>query len=346
MADTYHPHTSILAAALRDQPVQLGALNTDNIRKLLDTASYHGVSALIDQKINNQQILGMAHTEKTRLSSFSKITAANDLLLNAFTRKTLDLLGEKQIPGLLLKGTAIACNYFDDSYLRTRCDTDLLIRESDKQDVVNLLSANHYRVSGVDNRKYASKQFSAILGTTPGMAAAFDIHWKLSNRTLFNNILQFDECWDARQPVKQLGKNAFTLSPVHLLIHACIHRIAHGRNSDRNRLIWLYDIHLITSAFCDEEFDTFLEMAITKGIGALCADGLVMSQYYFGTRYPGGYLTELSSKKSEEKTAPLINAAKLRWALADIQALKGAGAKAGLISDLLFPKRAGTTADL
>ena len=339
MPDTHHPHTLILAAALRGARLQLRAFRKSGVTKLFDTASRHGISQLIYQKVLDQQIQGLAAEEKAQLTKFTNIGVVRDMLLNDSTQKTVGLLAENHIPALLLKGTAIACKYYDETYLRTRCDTDILIREQDKQVIRDLLTANGYAISGFDSRKYASKQFAAFLNPDSAIGTTFDIHWKLSNRTLFHNALQFDECWEDRQPVKQLGKDAYTLSAVHLLIHACIHRIAHGRNSERNRLLWLYDIHLISSNFSNSELDSLLKTAKAKGIGTLCADGLIMSQYYFGTHYPQGYLTELMSQKSEETTAKLIDASRFRWAFADIHALKGAGAKLGLIRELLLPAR-------
>lgn len=322
---------------MRGRPLQLDKLGQTSAANLLNTVKRHGILQIIHREILNQHIQGLPTAITSQLAYLANIGIARDILLNEATQKTLLLLAENNIPALLLKGTPIAHKYFSDTFLRTRLDTDLLIREQDKQLTSDLLETNNYTIFGLDHRKHTSKQFIAGLDNNTPLVTTFDIHWKLSNRTLFNNSLQFDECWKARQSVKQLGENAFSLSAEHLLIHACIHRIAHERNRDRNRLIWLYDIHLIASEFSDREFGSFLNMAITKGIGALCADGLIMSQYYFGTRYPRSYLTELMRQKSDEATAKLITASKLRWAMADIHALRGYGAKFGMLREMLIP---------
>lgn len=296
----------ILAAALRGKPLRLGSFRQPGITRFLKSAGKHGLSQLINQKICDHQIQGLPVEEVTKLAQLSNIKVAYDIILNESTQKSLELLADHQIPVLLLKGTAVAFKYYDDSSLRTRCDTDLFIREQDRDRVAELLAANNYAIHGYERRHYVSKQFIAGLNGNSPAATTFDIHWKLSNRTLFNNILQFDECWEMRQPVKQLGESAFTLLPTQLLLHACIHRIAHGRNSDRNRLIWLYDIHLIITSFSEIEFDAFLEMAKARAIGTLCADGIIMSQYYFGTRFPRDYLAKLTRNQSKETSAKLI----------------------------------------
>lgn len=77
------------------------------------------------------------------------------------------------------------------------------------------------------------------------------------------------------------------------MIHACIHRIAHGRNTERNRLIWLYDIHLMAQAMSDTELDLFLERARQKAIAMLCADALETCQEIFNANLPDDLLGRL-----------------------------------------------------
>lgn len=240
---------------------------------------------------------------------------------------------------LLLKGTPIAFQYYQAPYLRTRCDTDLFIRAADTNLAAQVLASNGYRLSGLDQGSYASKQFVALSPFRQDFAVSFDIHWRLSNRVIFNNILQFEECWERRQPLPELGRNAYMLSPPQLLLHACIHRIAHGRNTMRNRLIWLYDIHLITNRFsaAAEEFDRFRRLALEKQVGMLCLDALVMCRYYFHTTYPAGYLTAMTHNDYQEPSAHLLHASKPSWAFADLLALNTLHERLAFADELLFP---------
>jgi hypothetical protein len=282
-------------------------------------------------------VRGLGDEDRDTLSKETRSHAAHDLLHNQATSQTLDLLKGANIPALLLKGAPIAFLYYGDSYLRPRCDTDIFIRPTDTNRAADILSSNGYQISGLGLRTHSSKQFSAFHPTGHGLGFSFDMHWKLSNRVLFNDILQFPECWQTRQPVPQLGCNAYTLSAAHLLLHACIHRIAHGRNTDRNRLIWLYDIHLITSAFSSDDFDRFQNLAIQKQVGTLCQDALVMCQYYVRTAYPEGFLIALARHRRREPTAGLIKASKRRWATADLLALKTPRERLAFAGELLFP---------
>ncbi|MEE4243753.1 MAG: hypothetical protein V2I36_20005, partial [Desulfopila sp.] len=128
--------------------------------------------------------------------------------------------------------------------------------------------------------------------------------------------------------------------------HACIHRIAHGRGSERNRLIWLYDIHLLWNAMDEEQRAAFIKKALAKKIGAVCADALRVCDELFGTvgeasaatdssAEPQSPLTRLLQNKANEPTAPLVNAGKLRWAWADLMATPGLRARLQFAGELI-----------
>ena len=337
MPDTYHPNVLLLATALTGSDIQVSRISRKAAEQLRQTARKHGVMTLFHWCAQEGNVHGLTEADRDALNTTTRAQVIHDLLLNADTNKTLDLLASADIPALLLKGTPVAFRYYKDTYLRTRCDTDLFIRTEDIQATAEVLSTNGYQISGLGQRTNASKQFCAIRSTCRGLGATFDIHWRLSNRILFNHILRFEECWTARQPLPELGSNAYTLSPAQLLLHACIHRIAHGRNTERNRLLWLYDIHLITSRFSDEAFGQFQQLAIEKQVGTLCRDALVMSQYYFRTTYPERYLSGLARNHRREPTARLLQASKLRWAFADLIALKTLREQLAFAGELLSP---------
>lgn len=337
MPDTYHPDLLLLATALIGRPVKLPGPSRPLAKRLLRSAGEHGVTQLLARRVREGSVHGFTDEERDTLNKSARSQAAYDLLLNEATSKTLDLLKAANVPALLLKGTPVAVLYYPDTYLRTRCDTDILIPTTDTQRAAGVLAAHGYQISGLGGRTYSSKQFSAVHVTERGFGSSFDIHWRLSNRVLFRDLLQFDACWETRQSLPRLGNNAYTLSPADLLLHACIHRIAHGRNTERNRLIWLYDAHLMASSFSSEDFVRFRELAIEKGVGTLCQDALAMCQYYFRTSSPEGYLAALARNRRQEPTAGLVKASKRKWAIADLMALKTRHEKLAFAGELLSP---------
>ncbi|MCB2262495.1 MAG: nucleotidyltransferase family protein [Candidatus Thiosymbion ectosymbiont of Robbea hypermnestra] len=339
MSDTYHPHVLLLARALSGRRVQVPRGSEKATTRLLKTARNHGVEAMFDRRRQEGVVQGLVDEDRTASRAKNRDYAAHDLMLTAVIRQTLDLLAAANIPALLLKGTPIGFRYYQAPYLRTRCDTDCFIRAADREMAAGILASNGYRIAGLDQRFHSSRQFGATRRSRQGSAVSFDIHWKLSNRTLFDDILPFEECWKTRRPLPELGGNAYMPSPPQLLLHTCIHRIAHGRNTMRNRLIWLYDVHLITQGFSAEDFDRFRRLAIEKRVGMLCLDALVMCQYYFRTTYPERYLVTLTRNRRQEPSARLLRASKPRWVLADLWALETPREKLAFSRELLFPPR-------
>jgi hypothetical protein len=353
---------------------------------------------LLNEQLQRDTVTGLGESLKRELKQAAYPQVAQDMLMNEATRQILDLLAANEFPALLLKGTPVAHLYYPQTYLRPRCDTDIYIKECDAENVKALLEANGYEIGGELQREHASKQFTAGSRPFQHVVTTFDIHWKPSNRVLFWNMLPFGECYADKQAVPQLGENAWTLCTADLLLHACIHRIGHGRNTERNRLLWLYDIHLLWMAMDDPAREAFISKALDKKIGAVCADALEISAELFGSdvgaialsgrdsiddhsrakacshksnspvgaapgressavetcsdtvgaapvetssttvggsSFAAGDSARLRSQSRKEPTAKLIEASKLRWALADLAALPGLKAKFAFTRELL-----------
>ena len=307
--------------------------------ELLRTAARHGVSQMLDKRAREGSAKGLSADARKQLGEATRVQAALDLLLNDSTAKTLRLLAENEIPVLLLKGTPVAHLYYDHSYERPRCDSDLYIAEQDVSRTAELLAASGYQVSGLGGRPYSSKQFGAATNPFQNAWMTFDIHWKLSNRILFQTTLPFEDCWQGRQPVAALGPGACAPCAIDLLLHACIHRIGHGRNTERNRLIWLYDVHVMVNVMDEDELQQFAIKAAERKVGVLCADALEVTEELFGTRPTSELRAQLRTNYKREPSAPLINASKLRWAWTDFWALEGFGNKVAFARELLAGKK-------
>ncbi|MDX2477662.1 MAG: nucleotidyltransferase family protein [Gammaproteobacteria bacterium] len=322
-----------LAQAITGQATSLEEFDDDEILK---QAGLHGVDILLYTQVHAGTVTGLSETLKKNLKSRVYTQVVHDMALNDATQKLLDLLATNQIPALMLKGTPVAFLYYPDTYLRSRCDTDIYIDEYDLKRTAELLSAHNYELSGLGTRKHSSKQFVAAIESVQKQFLHFDMHWMLSNRVLFRSTLPFKECLQSSQPVAGLGSNAHALSITDLMIHACIHRIAHGRNTERNRLIWLYDIHLMAEAMGDTGLDLFLVKAKQKSITVLCADALKTCQAIFNTSLPEHFLADLKTDSKREPSAQLIKASKLRWAWEDLRTLPGVSEKIAFVRELLF----------
>jgi hypothetical protein len=117
-----------------------------------------------------------------------------------------------------------------------------------------------------------------------GTGCDLDVHWKISNPILFADMFAFDELESNSIRIPSLSQYARTLSPVNSLLFACLHRIAHHNNIER--LIWLFDIHLLAEKLTEREFEEFWEIAEQKKLKTICWNGLTAAKEWFNTILP------------------------------------------------------------
>ena len=68
---------------------------------------------------------------------------------------------------------------------------------------------------------------------------------------------------------------ARALGPVDALLLACIHRVAH--HDDCEKLLWIYDIHLLAHGMDRRRLKQFATRAAEKRIRAVCLRGLSLA---------------------------------------------------------------------
>ena len=97
-----------------------------------------------------------------------------------------------------------------------------------------------------------------------GSSVDVDLHWRSSNSPALARLMDYEEMQARAVPVPSLGPAAFAPCPVHALLFACIHRAGHEHAPMyvdgvavpvKDRLIWLYDIHLLASKMQGAELE-------------------------------------------------------------------------------------------
>jgi hypothetical protein len=92
-----------------------------------------------------------------------------------------------------------------------------------------------------------------------------------------------------------------TLNAPASLIYACFHRAGHFSHSG-DRLIWLYDIHLLCQSLSAQEADFFCRKVKALEIHTLAADAIQNAQYWFATLLPSA-LASLARTPPEQQEA-------------------------------------------
>jgi len=268
--------------------------------------------------------------------------AAIDLLREAELRQLVTELSTSSISALLMKGAQLAYSHYPRPDLRPRLDTDLLIPEHATAATGAVLARLGYGPAGHVSGRFVMSQESYVKrrGTQP--LHTVDVHWKIANPQVFLGVLSYEDLISSSVPVPQLGASARGLSDVHALLVACVHRVAHHFDSDR--LIWLYDIHLIASRLGHAQWTAFSALAVERRVATVCRRSLARAIEAFGADVPSTVLTVLTdaSARDAEPTArylasPSAGLRQVDVLVGDLRALRSWGHRWQLIKEHVFP---------
>jgi hypothetical protein len=303
---------------------------------LLQAANEHGVAALL----TGAAIQSWPDDVQQALRE----TRRGDAVIEALRRQALQQLAaafaERDIQCLVIKGAQLAYTHYPQPWLRPRVDTDLLIRPADRERADAALRALGYLPKTQISGTLVNHQLQYERDDRYGLTDTIDLHWKVTNPHLFADVLTFDELIGAAQPIPRLGQ-ALGPSAAHALLLACVHRVAHHRNSDL--LMWLHDIHLLAGSLDASERDEFVELARRKRVRAICADGLDKAQRQFATVHPPGWLDRLADAGGEsEPSAAFLQPGvrRIDMLLWDLRALGGWARRLRLVRETVFPPAA------
>lgn len=259
--------------------------------------------------------------------------------------RTLGELHGAGIEPVLIKGTPLAYSLYSSPLLRTRGDTDLVIAHNERQRVHDtLLALGYQRNTGVSG-DFVSYQAS-YTSEADGGAHTLDLHWKINNSQLLSQLFSYDELRTAAEPLPALCPHALGASRVHALLLACMHRATHRQNPyyvdgvalyEGNRLIWLYDLHLLGNQLSEAQWQEFCVLAERKGLQAVSLDGMQQATLAFHTRYPDFVIAALARPGPAEPAADYLNGGKLRQQWMDFCALGTASRRLHFLRELVFP---------
>jgi len=109
-----------------------------------------------------------------------------------------------------------------------------------------------------------------------------DLHWRIAIPRVFADAMAFDEIRSRAISVPSLGISARTCGLADALLLACLHRVAHHR--DTPDLLWLWDIHLLAERVRRDQLTVFVAAASRARMCSVCVRGLELAHEHFGTR--------------------------------------------------------------
>jgi len=232
-------------------------------------------------------------------------TAARDeamvsMVIEGESRRVLGLMSEAHIPGLLLKGSALAYWAYPQPQLRACSDIDLLLSSrSAAEQLSDLLTASGFERAETSGELVAYE----LLCRRPVFGdwhIEIDIHWRLANSPLFANLFTFDELMADSIALPNLALNARGLEPVHALIHACMHRALNLSIGVGDKLKWQYDLEVLRANFTSVDWSRLVDLSIRKGLAGVVRNALENAARTFESQLPHEWINALARAETAE----------------------------------------------
>jgi len=273
-----------------------------SVEVMLSAAAEEGILALLNDSVDRMPAEFVSTEFRVALRGAARVETAKELLRMSHAREVVAALSVMGIATLVLKGTAMAYWLYAEPSHRPRCDLDLLVesREAAQRAVAVLQGEDYAVVADVGVASSAEFEVALQRRTPGGLVHTIDLHWRLVNHASLSRGFTFSELWAGRIPIPKLHAQAFGLGRVHALVHALLHRVTNFPSGTQDRLIWLYDIHLLAGGFGVAEWDSVLTLCAGKGIATPCLDGLNATRTAFGTTVPEAVITAMQAMTAAE----------------------------------------------
>ena len=327
--------TDNLAALLRNEPIAWSALQVTP-EQFVDTCRAHDLAALIHSRIGTLRS-DWPSSVRELLAERVRGDAVEELLRRREIIAVLDALAAKGVSPILFKGTPLAYQVYEAPHLRPRSDTDFLIPRAYVDATRQVLESVGYSSTVYCSGELLFCQFELQKRDEFGIDHALDVHWKISTQSVFADLLTYDELNTQSRPIPALGPHAHGAGLLHALLLACLHPVMHHRNDER--LIWMYDVHVLASRLSAPDFDQFVGLATSKRVLTICAHVLATARGCFHTCLPETPARRLMDAPEDEPTAIYLQRDR-RWhneLSSNLRGLRRWRDRIRLLREVLFP---------
>ena len=305
-------------------------LNDNNIIERMD---HHGVTMLaLEAGALDDNII-------TQLESRKALMIANSELKTRGLNKVFKNFKEAGLRKcILFKGSALAHAFYPKPWLRPSTDSDCLIEPEDRLKYESALTRLQFKKLFAIEGELVSYQSTFVRKLTKQSTLALDVHWRVNNRQVLAKTYTLDELSERGMTAESLNHSVIIPSAVDSILLACIHRLGHHANDER--LIWLYDIHLLANTLEEDDWEELCLLCEDKQIAAITMDALLVCEDLLGTHIEESCKQTLSKlAKRDEPSKLVLNRNASEWQLfkQDLQSLDNIQLKAQLLKENLFP---------
>ncbi len=346
LRDATEAADAFLACALRDD-ASLPQLPKQATAVVPDRALHHGVSALLAIRPAALSVLPGDVAVTLRRQAQSEATW--DLRHRHVLTQLFGAFADAGVRAVLLKGTALAFSVYPSSALRQRGDTDILVHP-DAADATRraLLASGFSRVldNTVGHGPDVNRQESWDRLEADGSTHSVDVHWAVMPDWSMAALFDTAEVIARSEPVSHLGPGALRVGFADALYHACLHRGVHTKSpywigddiAYEDRLIWLYDLHLLAPHLSDADWSDIVTRATRHRTTDLCHEALSEAVRLLDTQVPSVALSALAAHAVDDGPSfYLTRASRGRLFLANLASVPGLRAKFAYFRTYFFP---------
>ena len=315
--------------------------------RLRERSLYHGVQTLLHERLTEDA--GWPPQLRDEFHGFAIGRTMWELRHQEVVTRALNVLAQRDIHAVLIKGSALAYTHYANPTERTRGDTDIIIPADSQDDATQALAREGFKCVGpITNEAVSIHSRHSWVGPD-GDEHQLELHSRISLSQFVSRNLPYDQILRNAVPVAGLGPAALAHDPIDALLITCYHRTTHKHIPyyvdgkaylGGNRLIWLYDIHLLTRSYTNDHWQAVIERATHRSLCAVTLEGLDLAHTCFGSSLPGYVREELLSGADNDHTNAYAAAAPIKQQWLDVLAIEGARRKLSYLKDAAFPSSA------
>jgi len=304
--------------------------------QLIERAHFHGLQAVLADMLPSTSVGELADA----LRPYALRRAMWELQHRKIVGMAIAALAAAGIPSVLFKGTSLAYSLYRQPSHRERGDSDLIVLPEVAAAAQDVLTRAGFSKLAAVSGEFVSYQASFGIDDQ-----WIDLHWKVNNSEVLSRAFGFPELLQRSQPLASVHAQARGAGNVDALLLACMHRASHVTNPYKvdgvphfggERLIWLYDMHLIANAFEETQWREFADLATEKGLCGVSLDGLRRTQNALATVILTATRLRLESAAPEPITR-YFNQGPLGQAWLDFLAVPGMGARLQWLRESFAP---------
>jgi hypothetical protein len=303
---------------------------------LLQVARRNRVHVLLSQRLASTD---GADPLRHLLAPFLRRAQIEEAIVDTELARVIDACAAAGVRPLIFKGAALAYSIYPFPWQRPRDDLDLFVSERDARALRPVLRALGYESPPQIESDLVTRQFQVIRHLAGGVRLTVDVHWRFFNVNLLDDALSYGEAAQRSVLLPRLGEHARGLDYADGLFVACLHRVVH--HDDADDLIWLYDVHLLSEALSESQWEQLVRLARRSRTCTIVRASLAAAAERFDTRLPATIDRDLAVEESEPSAAYLgggLRQIDLEWM--NLQHESSWTRRASLVGQHLFPPAA------